>query len=416
MVAAVRASTRSGQSDVLQASNSTAVPTNQVGDKVYLCSESWSNTITPTITWPSGFTQIFNQSVSDGSGGTVFLRIAEKEISSVDSGSYSITLSGTAWNQLMAISCSGLLTGASSAEDNDFATGASATSVPSVTSATVTDADLILHVIATFNAVTSTPPTNYTESIEGDVLHINYRVLSGAGSETSSGGVLSGSTPKVVAQLALKPAASGATNLVIQDSLHASVADQFGVTQNHLLIIQDSTHAHTSDVVNFNQVHQIAIFDAVHTTLADNLVLAGGTTLIIQDATHAHSADGLVLVQTHNLIVQDATHQTKSDTISLVPPGTGGFMTVSDVQVQKLAVITGKTGSIQDLQFAYYSSLSGLVPASSFSVADHQRAYWEAQTGLTGKSLADLEKAFYDVQLIAAGSLSDREFTYWTNV
>lgn len=209
---------------------------------------------------------------------------------------------------------------------------------------------------------------------------------------------------------------TSATDLVIQDATHATSSDVPTLTRLIDLAIQKAVQAMSTDPVAISQIHQLAIFDSVHATLADNMVLQTGTTLVIQDAVHATSTDGIALVQTHNLQIQDATHTTTADTVQLVGPGFGGFMSVSDVQLQKLQTLTGKTGTTADLEFAYYSGLSGLVPVASYSVTDHQRKYWEAQTGLTGRSMADLEKAFYDGLLIAAGSLADREFTYWTSV
>lgn len=244
-----------------------------------------------------------------------------------------------------------------------------------------------------------------------------YRVITGAESNAtitcSDLGQSIGNWAATAVEIA---ADSGATNLVIQDALQATLAEQFGVTQDHILVIQDARHTTSADVLDLTQVHQIAIHDALHASVAENVVLASGISLVVQKATHLTSADGLVLVQSHNLAVQDALQSTTADNISLVPPGTGGFMTVSDAQMQKLQTLTGLTGSIADLERAYYGGLSGLSPIQQFSVQDHKRAYWEAQTGLTGRSLADLEKAFYDVQLVAAGSLSDREYTYWVNL
>lgn len=204
--------------------------------------------------------------------------------------------------------------------------------------------------------------------------------------------------------------------LAIADATQATSVDNLTLTRIIDLAIQKAVQATKSNNISLSQVHQLAIFDSVHATVADNLVLATGISLVIQKATQATSADGLVLVQTHSLQIQDATHATTADVVQLVGPGFGGFMTVSDVQLQKLQTITGKTGTINDLFHAYYGSLSGLVPATSYSVTDHQRVYWETQTAKSGISMADLEKEFYDAQLIAAGSLSDREFTYWTNL
>lgn len=84
---------------------------------------------------------------------------------------------------------------------------------------------------------------------------------------------------------------------------------------------------------------------------------------------------------------------------------------VADLEMEALRAITGLQGSMSDLEFAYYSSLSGLPVASSLT--DHQKKYWETATGLNNKSMADLEKAFYDLEGIPAGSLADREYQYW---
>lgn len=395
MVAGVRASTRSGQSDVLQASNSTAVPTNAVGDTMFLASESWSNSITPTVTWPSGFSQIADQSVSDGSGGTVFLRVARKEITSVDSGSYNITLSGTAWNQLEAVSCSGTFTGADPVEDSDFATGASATSVPSVTNATVTALDLILHIVATFNAVTLTAPSGYTKDIEGDVLRISHKTLSSVASETSSGGTLSSATPKVVIQLAIKPA-SGATPID--------------------LVIQDMSIATTLDAVTIVPAFNLSVADLSVPTNLDSPSLTRIMDLAIQKMLVATRNDPLTFTQVHNIAIHDMFLYTATDLVNFAGSSGGPVPTVADLQAQKLPVLTGQTGSVPDLLKFYYGGLSGLIPATSYSIADHQRVYWETQTGLTGRSLADLEKAFYDAQLVPSGSLADRAYVYWSGL
>lgn len=45
-------------------------------------------------------------------------------------------------------------------------------------------------------------------------------------------------------------------------------------------------------------------------------------------------------------------------------------------------------------QFAYFSALSGLTPASLYSLTDHKYAYYSTQTGTTG-SLADVQSTFW---------------------
>jgi hypothetical protein len=62
----------------------------------------------------------------------------------------------------------------------------------------------------------------------------------------------------------------------------------------------------------------------------------------------------------------------------------------------------GGTGSLEDRrqfvygdeQWVYFSNLSGLTPKGTFTLPDHQYAYYKAQTVATG-SLADLERSFW---------------------
>lgn len=83
---------------------------------------------------------------------------------------------------------------------------------------------------------------------------------------------------------------------------------------------------------------------------------------------------------------------------------------VTDLEVEFLKAL-GFTGSISDMEFGYYSGLSGLPVANSLT--DHQRKYWETAVGFNSRSISDLEKAFYDLEGIPAGSTPDRQSLYW---
>jgi hypothetical protein len=88
---------------------------------------------------------------------------------------------------------------------------------------------------------------------------------------------------------------------------------------------------------------------------------------------------------------------------------------LADAETTFYKTATGLTiGSIHDLEHAYYSSLSGLTPVAKYSLQDHQRVYWEAQTGLTKCSLSQLEGAFLDLQGISTGSLDNRRLAYFS--
>lgn len=159
----------------------------------------------------------------------------------------------------------------------------------------------------------------------------------------------------------------------------------------------------------------LTIQDASVASSSDSPVLTRIIDLAIQKMVSASQADPISLSQIHNIVINKAYVQSAADIVNFAG-SSGGKVSVSDTQLQKLQVATGKTGTIADLEFAYYSGLSGLVPAATYSVTDHQRKYWETQTGKTGISMADLEKAFYDGLLIPSGSLADREYVYWTGL
>lgn len=83
-------------------------------------------------------------------------------------------------------------------------------------------------------------------------------------------------------------------------------------------------------------------------------------------------------------------------------------MSVSDLKRKFLVDNTGlSVGTIADLEYVYYSNLSGLSPKQFYSIADHKRAYFEAQTGLSGQTLSYLERAYWTLQGISLGSSSD---------
>jgi hypothetical protein len=73
--------------------------------------------------------------------------------------------------------------------------------------------------------------------------------------------------------MALRPAASGAVDLTIQDAGHAHSADAATLTVSSYLAAADASHAHS----------------------ADNLALVTDSSLAIADAAHAHAADSIEL-------------------------------------------------------------------------------------------------------------------------
>lgn len=73
---------------------------------------------------------------------------------------------------------------------------------------------------------------------------------------------------------------------------------------------------------------------------------------------------------------------------------------LADLEYAYLGTL-GATGTLADRrlqiygdQFTYFSTRSGLAPASLYSLTDHKYAYYSTQTGTTG-SLADVQSTFW---------------------
>ena len=109
----------------------------------------WQSTATnPTITWPSGFTEIVNYpSTTDG---FQKLKAARKVLTAADSGTYSMSWTGTHFNQAQ---CS-LWSGIDNTTPLDVAAGTAqgtATANPSASVTTVTAGCCMVHMVANEN-------------------------------------------------------------------------------------------------------------------------------------------------------------------------------------------------------------------------------------------------------------------------
>lgn len=421
MVLSIVDSTMSGLSDNSATSDVCTAPSG-VADKdwVYLVLEMWWNsTSNPTVTWPTGFTERVNyvNSVDQFQK----LKIARKKSSGSEPASYTMSWTGQQehWVQSQAVA----VRGADETEPEhvaiNLAQNQSGTGYPS-NGVTTSVACMLLHICCNENGTTpasNSPPTGFTEREDANYLRINTKLQSAAGTDNISGGGLSTSTPKLAALIALKEASSGATDLVIQDAAIGVSSDNIVITQEHTLVIQEASHIMSADNILMTQTHMLTVQDATITQTADNLTLTQHIDLAIQKAVMAMSSDNLNLSQVHQITIHKAFLQTAADVVNMSGED-GGIVSVTDVQVEKLQALTSSTGSIQDLEHKYYGSLSGLAPVAAFSVSDHQKAYYAAQTGLSGSlfSMADLERAFYDVQLVPSGSLADREYVYWSSL
>lgn len=410
-------STSTGVSDAQDSGKSIAVPTDAAVNHIaVLAIEVWLDTSTdPIIGWPSGFTQ--KTFYEDTGSGFQRVIIGWKRLTAADSGTYNYTITnGTYWNQAQCILVSGCTTTGDPFEAVDTDQNSTGTSLPS-SSVITTVNPFLLNIIANENSATKTPPTSFTEVEDANYLEMSYRIPGSSGTYTTSGGSTSASTLKLNVLMALKEAGAAGTDLVIQDATLALAADNITITQEHTLVIQEARQLIAVDSPAFTQNHILIVQDATITQTADNLTLTQHIDLAIQKAVMAMSSDNLNLSQVHQITIHKAFLQTAADVVNMSGEE-GGIVSVTDVQVEKLQALTSSTGSIQDLEHKYYGSLSGLAPVAAFSVSDHQKAYYAAQTGLSGSlfSMADLERAFYDVQLVPSGSLADREYVYWSSL
>lgn len=413
MVAALVDSTSSGVSDGQSESRSVNVPTGAAAGQVaILILEMWLDTATnPNVTYPAGFSQVAN--FISNTDGFQKIKVAIKELTGADAGTYNMTWTGQGsfWNQAHCVLASGV-------DVADFvintAQDPSGTDLPANSLNTPVDGCFILHTVANENSSTGTPPTGYTEIEESNYLKTNYKIGGTAGTESISGGSVSTSTLKLGVLLALRPESSGIT-LTINDAFHSTVADNVDLTQVHSLAVQDAVQVTVADQLTLTQAIDLIIQDAVQAQVATAPDLTQVHQIVIHDSFLVQVTDNVDLTQQHQLQVQDAIQATAADNITLndEPEPPGERMTISDIQLTKLRTITGNAiGSLTDLLHQYYGSLSGLAPATAFSLSDHQRTYWQVQTGASG-SISDLERAFYDLQAVPAGSLSDREYEYW---
>jgi hypothetical protein len=197
-----RSSSISGVGDSLGSSCTIPVPAGAAADDIALLAiEQWEST-NPTVTWPSGFTEVVSAIT-----GSQKLKVAWKRLTGADTGNYVPSWTGSQWTMGHCI----LITGGIATGDPIEATNTASGASPNIQSTSVTTATepFLAHFVANENSTTGTPPTGYIEARDGSYLKSNYRIPGTTGSHTASGGTLSSSTTKVVALLAVKPEPTG---------------------------------------------------------------------------------------------------------------------------------------------------------------------------------------------------------------
>lgn len=216
MAVAFRSSSQTGTSDAFITSINVPVPASAAANDIAIVAiEQWESA-NPAVTPPAGFTAL-----TPVVSGSQKLKIFWKRLTGADTGNYTFSWTGSQWSMGHCILLTGGITSGDPVEATNTAT-ATDTNVPSTSVTTATE-PFLGHFIANENASTGTPPTNYTETRDGDYLKSNYRVPAATGSHTASGGTLSTSTLMLVELVAIKPeAGGGSTQTVVVQTITAS--------------------------------------------------------------------------------------------------------------------------------------------------------------------------------------------------
>jgi hypothetical protein len=272
-VALVSSST-SGATDAQDSSRTVPVPAGAASGHVAVIDlEIWLDTPTdPTITWPSGFTQIgYVESATDG-----FTRLyrALKVLTGADTGNYSMSWSGSYWNQAQAT----LWSGVDGTTPQDVATASAVTAsnrahaAPSLTTSNAGCG--MLFGTANENNATATAPTGYTQQQTANYLKTYTKIAGAAGSETISSGPnpWSTATVKVGLLTALRPA-SGGGGTAVNPATETDTAQ----TPTRQRLVAAATATETDQAQTPARTRLIAVTPAIETDTALPAAQPGGT-------------------------------------------------------------------------------------------------------------------------------------------
>lgn len=212
VVGAVR--TPSNGTDATGASLALTIPAGTAADDyAVIIVELWDSTATnPTLTYPSGFSQIVNYISS--TDGFQKLKVAVKKLTGADSGTYSVSGFASHFRQGHVVIARGLdLTTVLDVAVN-LAQNSTGTALPANAITTVTNGALLVFAICNENTCTQTTnPTGYTKQLDSNYLKTNTKIQATAGTDTPAGGSFSASTLKLGALIAFRPAASGGSTV-----------------------------------------------------------------------------------------------------------------------------------------------------------------------------------------------------------
>ncbi len=380
----IRGTTTSGTGDTNVSSKTVPVPTGAaVDDIAIVIVDQWTSATERTATI-TGFTEIVGAHATratTGTAGTQTIRMFWKRLTAADTGNYTVTFSGTTWNMAHCVMFSG---GLASGDPIEVVNTAGATSGYPTTSFTVATLAGLVNSAVTFNAITTTPPTNFTEQQDTNVLHTNTRILTGTGSVTASGGTSSETDTVVVAMIAVQPASSGTTGTVAvtQAADSSSVSGQLGYSGTSAATDSADTSSATGTVANLVTGTAAASQDS-QTSSASGQLGYTGTSSAVQ-AGNASSATGQLGYSGTSARTQ--ANQTSTATGQLGYSGTSARTEAADTSLASGTFTgTGISGNAAVTQAGNTGAAAGQLGYAGTS-ARTQAAHTSAATGQLGYS------------------------------
>jgi hypothetical protein len=195
---------------------------------------------------------------------------------------------------------------------------------------------------------TWTSPSGWDERVDGGGGTHNRGSVHTKALTTSATGSITGTCTSSVPQdqgagmvVVVRPAAGGATDLVVADLTVTVVADAPTLTQTHELVVSDLTVTVAADAPTLTQTHVLTVADAtvattidtvtltqVHSLVVSDLTVAvtiesptltvDGIVLVVADLTVAVTTESVTLTQVHELVVSDLTVTVVADAVTLI--------------------------------------------------------------------------------------------------
>jgi hypothetical protein len=202
----------------------------------------------------------------------------------------------------------------------DFSREVNASSSTSVSAPTVTPAvnDSLGIMVpchtGVAGSVSYTPPAGWTERVDGGNTHCRGSVNTLALTTSATGTITATASSSIAAGfgagflIVVRPAAGGATDLVVADLTVTVVADAPTLTQTHELVVSDLTVTVAADAPTLTQTHVLTVADATVATTIDTVTLTQDHSLVVSDLTVAATIESPTLtVDSIVLVVADLT-------------------------------------------------------------------------------------------------------------